>query len=36
MANADMLMPEVEEALDAADPRLGRVIAAVFARVGRQ
>jgi DNA-3-methyladenine glycosylase II len=36
MANADMLMPEVEEALDAADPKLGCVIAAVIARAGRQ
>ena len=31
-----MLMPEVEEALDAADPKLGCVIAAVIARAGRQ
>jgi hypothetical protein len=31
MTHADLLMPEVEEALDAADPKLGCVIAAVIA-----
>ncbi len=31
-----MLMPEVEKALDAADPKLGRVITAVITRAGRQ
>jgi DNA-3-methyladenine glycosylase II len=36
MTHADLLMPEVEEALDAADPKLGCVIAAVIARAGRQ